>query len=239
SVLSPETGLKRAVPPVVSRTACLAVAFAYAQHLGLEVAGDESVPMLNPAPAPAPAKHAKFMIGSAAVSVNKDGLISLTDLWKVGGEKKHQHPSRWTKNEENVRFIDEVAKKLNSPLEGMLKSTSGRYSGGTFAHWQVALAYAKWLSPALHMQVNEIYARYKAGDATLAEEVIEKVENPEDLERIERRARAKRQYKRLSSVVFNNGGGQGTARTALELRPGQQMTHSPGSRAERRQIGRI
>jgi hypothetical protein len=84
---------------------------------------------------------------------------------------------------------------------------SGR-NGGTFAHWQIALAFAKFLSPALHMQVNEVYARYKAGDATLAEEVIEKVENPDDLERIERRARAKSQYKRLSSVVFNNGGGQ-------------------------------
>jgi len=41
-----------------------------------------------------------------------------------------------------------------------------------FAHWQIALAYAKYLSPELHMAVNETYMRYKTGDHTLALEVI-------------------------------------------------------------------
>lgn len=162
--------------------------------------------MLNPVPAPTPAKPTKFMIGSAEVSVNENGMISLTDLWKAGGARLNQKPADWRRKEGSA-FIDFVARKESMPGEHIFFVLMGR-NGGTYAHWQIALAYAKYLSPVLHMQVNAIYARYKAGDATLAEEVIDRVENPDDLERIERRARAKSQYKRLSSVVFNNGGGQ-------------------------------
>lgn len=134
----------------------------------------------------------KIIIGKSPVSTNADGLISLTDLWKAGGQKRHQHPGRWTKNDENIAFIGEVARKLDSPLEGILTSRSGRAGSpgvGTFAHWQIALAYAKYLPPELHMAVNEVFMRYKAGDPKLAEEVIDKVEDPAALERIERRAR--------------------------------------------------
>ena len=87
----------------------------------------------------------------------------------------------------------------------LLSKTYGR-NGETFAHWQIALAYAKYLSPELHMAVNEVFMRYKAGDPKLAEEVIDKVEDPAALERIERRARAKVTHKRLVSLVFNKGG---------------------------------
>lgn len=49
----------------------------------------------------------------------------------------------------------------------------GRYGGGTWAHWQIGLAYAQYLNPELHRQVNEIYARYKTGDPSLAAEIID------------------------------------------------------------------
>ncbi|QTA85827.1 KilA-N domain-containing protein [Desulfonema magnum] len=53
------------------------------------------------------------------------------------------------------------------------KTTRGR-NGGTYAHWQIALAYAKYLSHELHMHVNEVYMRYRSGDVTLADEIADK-----------------------------------------------------------------
>ena len=46
--------------------------------------------------------------------------------------------------------------------------------GGTFADPRLALDYAEYLNPALAMEVKEVFLRYKAGDATLADEILEK-----------------------------------------------------------------
>jgi hypothetical protein len=45
---------------------------------------------------------------------------------------------------------------------------------GTFGHWQIALAYAKYLSTDLEMHMNEVYMRYQAGDVTLADQIADK-----------------------------------------------------------------
>ncbi|MFK5970351.1 MAG: hypothetical protein QM487_09565, partial [Candidatus Marithrix sp.] len=60
------------------------------------------------------------------------------------------------------------------------RSTRGSY-GASWGHWQIALAYAKYLSPELHMHVNEIYMRYQTGDIALADEVADKM-TPEQQE---------------------------------------------------------
>jgi hypothetical protein len=44
----------------------------------------------------------------------------------------------------------------------------------TFAHWQLALAYAKYLSVDLEMHISEVYMRYQAGDVTLADQIADK-----------------------------------------------------------------
>lgn len=119
----------------------------------------------------APVLPAKLMIGKAPVSTNADGLISLTDLWKAAGGENRNRPGEWLKTDGVRKFVGAVANGEDSRHFVQTKPGPG---GGTFAHWQIALAYAKWLSPALHMQVNEVFMRYKSGDATLAEEVIEK-----------------------------------------------------------------
>jgi len=45
-------------------------------------------------------------------------------------------------------------------------------NGGTYAHPILACAYAGYLSPELEIEVREIWLRYRAGDATLADEVL-------------------------------------------------------------------
>jgi hypothetical protein len=97
--------------------------------------------------------------------------ICLTDLWNAIGKPKGKHdPRRW-KGFSGQEFIDSVAKKLNVLPEDIYKTTRGR-GGASWAHWQIGLAYAKYLSPELHMHVNEVYMRYRLGDISLAEEVV-------------------------------------------------------------------
>jgi hypothetical protein len=97
--------------------------------------------------------------------------ICLTDLWNAVGKPEGKHdPRRW-KDKAGREFIDAVAEKLNVPLGDIYRTTRGR-GGASWGHWQIGLAYAKYLSPELHMHVNEVYMRYQLGDINLAEEVV-------------------------------------------------------------------
>lgn len=93
-------------------------------------------------------------------------MMSMTDLWKASGKDTVYKPIQWMRKSGND-FIDAVSKNLKVPVEHLLETSKGR-TGGTFAHWQIALAYAKYLSPELHMHVNEVY-----------KERLEETANPE------------------------------------------------------------
>jgi len=82
--------------------------------------------------------------------------ISLTDLWKAAGSERTSAPNFWIEQEENQRFIGTIAKSLNATLDCIIKTKRGK-GGGTWSHWQIALAYAKYLSPELHMFVNQCF----------------------------------------------------------------------------------
>jgi hypothetical protein len=100
-------------------------------------------------------------------------------------------------------FIETVAGTLNVRSEHIMKTKRGK-GGGTFAHWQIALAYAKYLSPALHMQVNEVYARYKSGDVTLADEIADRA-TPEQQEWLAKRTAGKAARNQLTSTLAAHG----------------------------------
>ena len=143
------------------------IALDYAKAIKLDVEFFEP----NPKPT-TPTLPSKFVIGDKPVATNVDGLVSLTDLHKASGKSVHHRPTIWLRQSEAVEFSAALAEKLNVPVDHIYQSKRG-VGGGTFAHWQIALAYAKYLSPELHMAVNEVFMRYKTGDPTLAEEVID------------------------------------------------------------------
>lgn len=102
------------------------------------------------------------------VSINFQGkeIISLTDLWKASEKSEGYKPANWVRFE-GKDFIDSLAKKLKVSTAHLLRTTKGR-NGKTWAHWQIGLAYAKYLSPELHMWANQI-----------VKERIEETQNPE------------------------------------------------------------
>lgn len=84
-----------------------------------------------------------------------DDLISLTDLWRVSGSIPSQQPKQWLRKE-GTQFVDYISKNKKGDSQAPLKTIRGR-NGGTYAHWQIALAYAKYLSPELHTLVNQAF----------------------------------------------------------------------------------
>lgn len=165
----------------------------------------------------------KLIIGSTPIRTNEAGLVSLTDIYaaaeREGMVDGKLDPRRWAEKPRAKKsgssgkvstsggpgrdFIEFAAATLNVRCDDIYKGTRGK-GGGTFAHWQIALAYAKYLSPALHMQVNEVYARFKAGDVTLAEEIADRA-SPADQERHARRMVGKVARTQLTHTLACHG----------------------------------
>ena len=145
-------------------------------------------------------------IGGQPLKTNTDGLVSLTDLYKVAAAQGQTHgksdPRDWQRRD-GEDFIAFVADQLNV-ARGHIYATKRGGGGGTFAHWQIALAYAKYLSPALHMQVNDVYARYKTGDVTLAAEIADKAK-PADAAWLAKRVQSTVVRNELTSTLAAHG----------------------------------
>ncbi len=112
--------------------------------------------IFDPARRAAPAR----VINDTAIRFTRDDkLVNLTDLWKASGAEYNKRPAHWRETDEAQRFINEVSKKENVRVTDLFHITRGRF-GGTFAHWQIALAYAKYLSPEFHILCNNIIRRF-------------------------------------------------------------------------------
>jgi hypothetical protein len=158
-------------------------------------------------------------IGTTEVRFDAEGLVSLTDIYgaaKAAGMTEGKVDPRDWKRRDGAQFIDFVAQNLNVAERHIYKGTRGK-GGGTYAHWQIALAYAKYLSPELHMQVNETYARYKAGDVTLADEIADKA-TPEQQEWLAKRVQGKVARARFTATLAEHnvtGRGYGDCTNAI------------------------
>lgn len=139
--------------------------------------------------------------------VKQKELVSLTDIYKQAVERgltdgRRCDPAYWAKTA-GSDFIAIVAGTLNSKKIAIYKATRGK-GGETKAHWQIALAYAKYLSHELHMEVNETYMRSKTGDVTLAEEVYDRASSA-DQKFLEQRIASKAVRRDLTDVLQQHG----------------------------------
>ncbi|WP_029461240.1 KilA-N domain-containing protein [Solidesulfovibrio alcoholivorans] len=109
---------------------------------------------------------AKVNILGQAVKTN-DEMVSLTDLWKANGGGEKKKPRRWLEAESVQDLIKALAKKEGVRKSSLLKVKKGV---GTYGHWQLALAFAKWLSPEMHMAANAVFRGYVNADPGMAME---------------------------------------------------------------------
>jgi hypothetical protein len=124
---------------------------------------------------------------------NNDDFVSLTDLakFKAGSEARHVVVN-WLSTYDTINFL-EVWERLNNPNFNRvgfhtvrnesgrlfvtpskwiketnaigLRSSAGRYNSGTFAHYDIAMEFASWLSPEFKLYVIKEFQRLKSNEA--------------------------------------------------------------------------
>lgn len=97
-----------------------------------------------------------LVINGFGIRCTDNKLVNLTDIWKASGASINHKPVQWLRLPTTDAFCAELYKVEKSHL---IQITRGRF-GGTFAHWQIALAYAKYLSPEFHILCNNIIRRF-------------------------------------------------------------------------------
>lgn len=99
----------------------------------------------------------------------KGDAISLTDCWKAAGSPAGRGPSDWLALVSTKEFVSAVEASFNAGNPGIETSKGGRGAGkgATFGHWQIGLAYAKYLDPQFHILCNT-YVRERIDGRSVA-----------------------------------------------------------------------
>lgn len=116
----------------------------------------------------------------------RDEMLSLTDMWRAGKSDPARQPSNWLASADAKRFI-EVLEVLDPGNSGVQTKRGGRGIGGsTFAHWQIGLAYAKYLSPSFHMWCNTVVRERMEGKQAIGfpADLAEKIDRIFGIERM-------------------------------------------------------
>lgn len=101
---------------------------------------------------------------------DRSEMLCLTDMWKAQGSDPAQQPANWLVSAEAKNFISAL-NDLNPGNSGVM-AKKGK-NGGTYAHWQIGLAYAKYLSPEFHMWCNTVVRERMEGKPEAASLVLD------------------------------------------------------------------
>ena len=83
---------------------------------------------------------------------DNDGYINITHLCKAGGK----HFKNWNQNEKTKRFLDVLSSSVKINTNEIIKYDSGSNSErATWAHPQVAINIAQWISPEFDVLVSK------------------------------------------------------------------------------------
>lgn len=138
----------------------------------------------------------------------EDGFVCVTDIHNAAGFTKNQKPGDFIRLPQALAIMpvvhDETMGKSHSfKMSNIWRARGGR-DGGTYAHPLMALAYAEYLSPKLAVEVKQVFLRYRSGDASLADEVLER-SSPEANEWAGRRAITRAVRNQFTSELDRRG----------------------------------
>lgn len=126
------------------------------------------------------------LVYNGVVIAEKQEELCLTDMWKAQHSPLHKEPYNWVRKE-GASFIEAVALAHNLPVGQVIRTKKGK-GGSTFAHWQIGLAYAKYLSPEFHMWCNQVVRERMEGKsiavANLPPEVLEMIRRDDGISRM-------------------------------------------------------
>lgn len=151
------------------------------------------------------------VIRGRSIRVDDAGLVCLNDIWSAAGYRKNQRPNDWRRlpfvTKLEIAVIERITGKSRNWTKAEMKSAAYAVpgqNGGTFADVRMALAYAEYLDPKLALEVREVFLRYKAGDPTLADEILERA-SPEDNEWAGKRAMARAGRRPFTDTLQRHG----------------------------------
>lgn len=110
------------------------------------------------------------------IKSNSDDLICLTDMWKASGKDKSSNPYDW-RRKEGAKIINQVCLELNTPVERVMEVRQGK-GGGTYAIKKLALAYAEYLSPAMHYWMLSLVQGVIEADVEIAIDIARRNQDP-------------------------------------------------------------
>lgn len=165
------------------------------------------------------------------IGQDEDGMWwSLTDMWKAAGSPKLQKPSDWIRQADVQAFISAVEQQYHKDLAAdarrnrnakstlMFPSAIRRSTGGIFGYWQIALAFAKYLSPKFHIWCNSVVRRYLDADPEMVEDMFTRMPLPDQRWTIERLRGIEERHKYTDVLKQQgvSGAGYGRCTEALQ-----------------------
>jgi hypothetical protein len=90
----------------------------------------------------------------------KGEMVSLTGLWKAAGSDSSKKPAKWRELPSTQEFAAHVADVIIRKSDIKLFDGGRGRNGQTFAHWQIAMSYARYLDPAFAARCNEIVRQH-------------------------------------------------------------------------------
>ena len=102
----------------------------------------------------------------------RGSMLNMLDMWQAAGRPANRRPADWLLLEEAQRFRAHAGTHWTEPdgpvaanaghagiwhldTDGFIATVRGQ-QGGTWGHWQLALAYARHLTPAFHHWCNTV-----------------------------------------------------------------------------------
>lgn len=96
--------------------------------------------------------------------INQRGeMLSLTDMWRAVSGEDARRPSDWLASKDGKRFVGYVETSAGNSGTQLIQTLNEGGTWNTWAHWQIALAYAKYLAPEFHVWCNEVVKAHMEG----------------------------------------------------------------------------
>lgn len=139
-------------------------------------------------------KNKEITVLNQEIHINKDDYFSLTDIARYKNpEDPADVVKNWLRRKDTIAFIG-LWEKLNNPnfkvvefdqfkneaghnyftlspkkwIEGVnaigIISKAGKYNSGTYAHKDIALQFASWISPEINLYIIKEFQRLKADE---------------------------------------------------------------------------
>lgn len=93
----------------------------------------------------------------------QDEMLSLTDMWRAAGSPGQQTPAKWRVLPTAKSFVEHVSLTIGKSDCDLFITQNGGTDRGTWAHWHIAMAYAKYLDHGFHMWCNTVVRAHMEG----------------------------------------------------------------------------